>query len=37
VLSLVAGPHGQASFLVFLALLFGWILSLGVRQRQIER
>jgi len=37
VVSLVLGPHGQATFLVFLAILFGWILALGLRQRRIER
>ena len=37
VVSLVLGPHGEASFLVFLAILFGWILALAVRQRQLER
>ena len=36
VLSLVFGPHGQATFLVFLAILFGWILALALRQRRIE-
>ena len=36
VLSLVFGPHGQATFLVFLALLFGWILALALRQHRIE-
>jgi len=37
VVSLVLGPHGQASFLVFLSILFGWILALALRQRRIER
>lgn len=36
VLSLVFGPHGQATFLVFLTILFGWILALALRQRRIE-
>jgi Protein of unknown function (DUF998) len=36
VLSLVFGPHGQASFLVFLSILFGWILALALRQRRLE-
>jgi hypothetical protein len=33
VLSLVLGPHGQASFLVFLTILFGWIAALALRLR----
>ena len=37
VVSLVLGPHGQASFLVFLAILFGWIAALALRQRRLER
>jgi len=36
VVSLVLGPHGQATFLVFLAILFGWILALALRQRGLE-
>lgn len=36
VVSLVLGPHGQASFLVFLSILFGWLLALALRQRRIE-
>ena len=36
VLSLVFGPHGQATFLVFLAILFGWILALALHQRRVE-
>jgi Protein of unknown function (DUF998) len=36
VVSLTLGPHGQAAFLGFLAILFGWIASLAARQRRIE-
>lgn len=35
VLSLVGGPHGQATFLVFLAILFGWIAALALRLRRV--
>jgi hypothetical protein len=37
VLSFAVGPHGQATFLVFLAVLFGWILSLSLRLRRLAR
>jgi hypothetical protein len=35
ILSFAGGPHGQASFLGFLVILFGWILSLSLRLRRL--
>ncbi len=37
VLSLVVGPHGQATFLIFLVILFGWILGLSLKLRRLAR
>jgi hypothetical protein len=37
ILCLILGPHGQASFLVFLAILFAWITALALRQRRLVR
>lgn len=35
ILSFMVGPHGQATFLAFLAILFGWILALSLRLRRL--
>ena len=31
----MVGPHGQATFLAFLAILFGWILALSLKLRSL--
>lgn len=36
ILSLFVGPHGQATFIVFLAILFGWIAALALRLRSLR-
>jgi hypothetical protein len=35
ILSFMVGPHGQATFLAFLAILFGWIFALSLRLRRL--